>query len=262
MENKEFSELLKIVAKLRDPKDGCPWDLEQDHNSLLRYLIEESYEYVDAVESGDDKKMEDELGDVLFQVLLHSKIGSERSAFDIDSVSKNLKEKIIERHPHVFQTGSSKLTAQEVEKNWESRKKKKGNQALTNDLLKFPSLFSAFKIGKKTEKINFDWEDHSQVLYKVEEEWQELKEELTPHRPMNHEKIAEEMGDLLFSMAQLARHLGLNPEETLRSANKKFLNRFQKMEHLIKNSGYDLTHMTQSEMDVYWDKVKQYEREK
>lgn len=256
----ELESTIETINKLRDPKNGCPWDLEQTHESLLKYLMEESYEYMDAVKSGNDQEIKDELGDVLLQVILHSKIADDRKAFNIEDVAKNLKEKIIHRHPHVFDPEHKSLSSQEVEENWQKIKSSQKKESfIKKDVLNFPSLFSAYKIGKKSTKCNFDWEDYNQVIYKVEEEWQELKEELTPHRQINRAKVKEELGDMLFSMAQLSRHLGFDPEETLREANQKFLNRFHKMESLVISEGKDLLDMTQNELDNYWVEVKRGE---
>jgi MazG family protein len=260
----EFERLAGVIKALRHPKTGCPWDLEQTHQTLLKYLIEESYEFVHAAEEHSDSHMEEELGDVLLQVLLHCTIADERRAYSIESVSKTLADKMIRRHPHVFAEGSAE-TSKEVLENWDKIKKtEKGEKArrLENSLLTFPALFSANKIGKKTAKLKFDWENAAQVSYKVEEEWQELKEQLAPGTTPNKEHILEEMGDLLFSTAQLARHLDIDPEEALRLANKKFLRRFQHMEDLIAADGKILEEMNQQQMDIYWDQVKVAEREK
>ncbi len=259
----ELKKCIETVFKLRDPKDGCPWDLNQTHETLTKYLVEETYEFLDSVQRNDSEDMKDELGDVLLQVLLHSKIAEQNNKFTLEDVARNLKEKIIERHPHVFSSEPKfqNLSSDEVEENWQKIKSSKKEKDLTfsNKDLNFPALFSAAKIGKKTKKLNFDWEDHSQVLYKVEEEWQELKEELTPNRPIDQKRAEEEMGDLLFSMAQLARHLNLDPEETLRSANKKFISRFNEMEKIIIGEGRKLTDFSQEELDQYWSRVKSRE---
>lgn len=264
MEMPEFYKLTQVVKKLRDPEQGCPWDLKQTHASLLKYLVEESYEFIAAVENNDIPEMEDEIGDVLLQVLLHCQFASEKKNFDIESVSKNLADKMIRRHPHVFEEAVQGIDAEQVVSNWEEIKLKEKADApkslIDDSYLKFPALFAANKIGKKTNKINFDWDDAAQVSYKVEEEWQELKEEIVSHNAtssqISKERMFEEMGDFLFSAAQLARHLDIDPEEACRQANKKFLKRFQKMEILIKDDGKDINQMNQKEMDHFWDQVK------
>lgn len=254
----QFEKLVEVIQKLRHPTDGCPWDLKQTHQSLLKYLVEESYEYLHAVEENDYEKMEEELGDVLLQVVLHSVIAEETGKFNIESVSKTLADKMIRRHPHVFEKGLEGISAEEVTANWDKIKKDEKTKKHSIDMEDaiFPALYSANKIGKKTEKLNFDWEDHNQVLYKVEEEWQELKEELAPGIAVNKGRIKEELGDFLFSIAQLARHLDIDPEEALRDANKKFIKRFNKVEDLVRSDNMELTDLTQNKLDVYWDKAK------
>ncbi len=278
--------LLNIIDHLRDPENGCPWDLKQTHQSLLKYLLEESYEYIDAVERQSINEMEEELGDVLLQIVLHAKLASEKSHFNFDSVAEKLALKMIYRHPHVFKNHSDfalenenelPKTADDVLKNWEQIKKSeqsKKNQSATNhhspqkirrlkkSLLFMPALTSALNIGKKTAEIKFDWDDPWQVAYKVEEEWQELKEEMTPQNATTHnqERIKEEFGDLLFSMAQLGRHLGIDPEEALKSANQKFLRRFYQMEDLMFDRGIELEKLNQTEMDVFWNEAKKTEK--
>ena len=261
--------LIQVIKDLRDPVNGCPWDLKQTHQSLLKYLIEESYEFKDAVEKNDQTHMEEELGDVLLQVVLHAQLASERKAFDMESVAAKLTEKMIRRHPHVFENRETGLTADDVLLNWAKIKEeekakddaKKTHHRITESYLNMPALSSAIKIGKKTADIKFDWDDYSQVAYKVEEEWQELKEELAP-QTLNKERVREEFGDLLFSMAQLARHLDIDPEEALREANKKFIRRFNQMENLMLKNGVVLENLNQTQMDVYWNEAKHQEKNK
>lgn len=265
MEISNWQQLTQVVKKLRDPKEGCPWDLEQDHQSLLKYLIEESYEFSRAVENKDDKKMEEEIGDVLLQVILHAQLGSERGAFDIESVAQTISEKMIRRHPHVFDNNTSKIDVAEVKQRWQEIKQEERKDekvyAINEKHLTAPALESAHRIGQQTTELNFDWSDPSQVAYKVEEEWQELKEEMiVPQTQLNKERIAEEMGDFLFSTAQLARHAGLNPEEILHRANEKFVRRFNQVEDLMRNDGYDFTELTQEQLDHYWNYVKTQEK--
>lgn len=261
MNTPQLHRLINVISALLHPKTGCPWDLEQTHKSLLPFLLEESYEFMNAVENGNDNEMKDEIGDVLLQVLLHAEIASKESRFDLESVAENLANKMIRRHPHVFEDNAKSISEAEVKTNWQKIKQEEKSKSsdnkpvINNDDLCFPSLYSSYKIGKKTRRLNFDWDEVSQVMYKVEEEWQELKEELAPAKP-NKERIAEELGDFLFSTAQLARHLDLDPEEVLRSANKKFVNRFQSMEKLIGDDDLDINNLDQSQLDHYWALVK------
>ncbi|MEC7183509.1 MAG: nucleoside triphosphate pyrophosphohydrolase [Bdellovibrionota bacterium] len=260
MENKEFNSLKEVVKKLRDPKDGCPWDLKQTHLTLLPYLIEESFEFINAVESKDIVHMKEELGDILLQVLLHATISEQEGSFEFEDICKTLKEKLIKRHPHVFKEKDPSITAEQVSINWkkikeQEKKESKEKTLISDDVLKYPSMLSALKIGKLTENIGFDWEDYNQVSWKVEEEWQELKEELAP-ATISRERVKEEVGDLLFSTVQLARHLEIDPEQCLRESNHKFIKRFRLMESLISDSGYKIEELNQKEMDHFWDKAK------
>lgn len=262
MMNEQINRLKDVIAKLRDPQNGCPWDLEQTHQSLLPYLIEESYEFVQAVESLDDAAMEEELGDVLLQVVLHAQIASEKNRFNLESVAAKLADKMVRRHPHVFADGNAKTPA-EVTAKWQEIKaaEKAKRHAIHEGHLAAPALTSSYKIGAKTRELNFDWDEPSQVAYKVEEEWQELKEEIVSPR-VNRARIQEEIGDFLFSVAQLARHLNIDPEEALRDANKKFLRRFNQVEDLMKGDGKSFEQMTQMELDEYWNIAKAREKSK
>lgn len=265
MKNAEFNKLFNIIEKLRDPKEGCPWDLKQTHESLLKYLIEESYEFVDAVKNAPND-MEEELGDVLLQVLLHCQISSEDGGFDFESLCQKLSQKMMRRHPHVFdqKVDRALLTDEHLQNNWDEIKRKEGKNKIhphkfSRDYLIGPSLTSAYKIGKKTSLMNFDWENAKQVLYKVEEEWQELKAEIPHEGKGNHQAIKEELGDLFFSLAQLSRHLGIDPEECLREGNEKFLKRFNKMVDSVEDDQKELTQLSQEQLEKYWQKIKTYD---
>jgi MazG family protein len=264
MDQSPLNRIIAIIAALRHPQTGCPWDLKQTHQSLLRYLFEESYEFQQAVESGDSSEMLDELGDLLLQVLLHAQLAQDDGKFNIEDVAKNLGDKLIRRHPHVFDRTPEDqgLTPEQVESNWKDIKAQESDKttgpAIGLRYLNHPSLRSSYLIGKRTKELNFDWEDASQVVYKVEEEWQELKEEIVPGRELNRERVAEELGDFLFSAAQLARHIGYDPEELLRAANKKFLKRFSQVEELVLQDKKSFAELNQEQLDLYWSKVKTY----
>ena len=255
-----FLKLYKIVQKLRDPQEGCPWDLAQTHQSLLKNLVEESYEFIAAVENKNFDNMQEELGDVLLQVLLHAIIAEEKKGFNLKSVMDNLAEKLVRRHPHVFKRPGEAKNPQEAQESWDAMKRLEKKEVKTRLIdekyLDMPSLMSAQKIGNKSNKIGFDWPDTTQVAYKVEEEWQELKEEMGPVNNYNRERVEEEMGDFLFSAVQLTRHLKLDAEEVLRKANKKFIRRFSIMEDLIAKEGKDIKNMNQKQMDHFWDLSK------
>jgi MazG family protein len=262
MEITKFKKLYEVVEKLRDPSAGCPWDLEQTHESLLKYLIEESFEYVDAVEKKDTNSMKDELGDVLLQVVLHSVIATQNKSFDINDVCENLSNKLIRRHPHVFEH-DNKLTSKEVTENWQKIKsEEKGNPKeyfISESDIMNTALNGANTIGVKSSKINFDWTEVNDVILKVEEELEEVKVEIKEN---NIDKIEEELGDLLFSVAQLSRHLGFNPENTLKKANQKFLKRINKMEDIAQSDNKDISKLTNAQMEALWNNVKQNEIKK
>lgn len=255
-----FDNLVQTISMLRDPKKGCPWDLKQTHESLIKYLIEEAFEAVHAIETGNPEKIKDELGDVLLQVILHSVIASQKNHFTIRDVVNQINSKMIRRHPHVF-TESTVESVEEVKKNWEAIKKQEnpmhthhtfGPHSLANT-----ALLCAAKIGEKTHKIDFDWPSVSPVMEKVVEELSELKDEIG--QTSNKKKIEEEFGDLLFSMAQLGRHLGLDPELSLRRANEKFINRFSAMEDEALKNRKKFSDYTREEKEELWKKVKKNE---
>jgi MazG family protein len=253
----ELERAITVIKKLRDPQGGCPWDLEQTHATLLRYLVEESYEYIEAVEKDDTAMMSEELGDVLLQVLLHSTIAEQAGHFNLEVVARKLADKIVHRHPHVFGEQTEQgLSPEQVRERWElikqEEKKNQKKSAIPAKLLHNPALRTSHLIGLASGKVAFDWEDHRQVMHKVEEEWQELKDELPPGGHFNKERVAEEMGDLLFSMAQLSRHLGIDPEEALRNGNKKFLKRFHALEAFAESQGKVMGQMSAQEMEELW----------
>lgn len=257
---KEYPQIIRIIEiikKLRDPENGCPWDLKQTHESLLKYLIEESYEYIHAVERNDPLKMQEELGDIFLQVLLHAQIAEDNKQFNLEDVAKTLSDKMIRRHPHVFQNKDLATTPEEVSNNWEEiKKKEKEDKAFFNEEdLSMPALMSAQKIGKKSAKVNFDWDTVEQVFEKVLEEVEEVRVELQDQKK-NKEKIFEEIGDLLFSVTQLARHMGFEAEECLRFANKKFVHRFQILERLIREDKKDIQVLNIPELEAYWQRAK------
>ncbi len=257
----QFNDFISTIKALRNPSTGCPWDLKQTHQSLIKYLIEETFECVDAIESHDMEKIKDELGDILLQVVLHSVIAEEDQHFNISKVISSINEKMIRRHPHVFD--KTKVSSiEEVKKNWEEIKRKEQNVnmplSFSHSILSNTSLLSAYKIGEKTNKLDFDWDNPKQVLHKVSEELQELKEEINNSKDFH--KIDEEFGDLLFSMVQLGRHLNINPENSLRAANKKFINRFTKMELAALEKQENFADYTREKKERAWNAVKEVEK--
>lgn len=253
---KNFENLLKVIKQLRDPINGCPWDLEQTHQSLIPYLLEESHEFAHATLENDSKLMEEELGDVLLQVVLHCQIASETKNFDIESVCKVLADKMIRRHPHVFANSGIAISSEQVAKNWQKIKEKENKTEdyyISHKDNIFPALQSAFKIGKKSSKVNFDWDNADEVRDKVIEEINEFLEE---SKNQNQKKMQEEFGDLLFSMAQLARHLNIDPEVCLKSANAKFIKRFNLVEDKVKTQGRRVVDTPRNELENLWQEVK------
>lgn len=258
---RQIESLVEIVKSLRGP-DGCPWDKEQTHESLTQYAIEETHELVEVIESKGplrDKKMQEELGDVLFQVLLHSQLAAERGAFTLTDVIEGLAEKLIRRHPHVF-ANQSVADTEEVIRNWEEIKKQEKKlygeevkSAYALNVPPLPALQRAFKIGKRTEKLQFDWNDAEGVMVKVEEEFEELREALDL---VSAEEIEHELGDVLFSLAQLGRHLNMEPEQVLRKANARFESRFNKMIEFCTAESKDWGTLNLDEKETYWLKAK------
>ena len=250
----KFEELAEIVAKLRKPEVGCPWDRQQTHQSLKPYLLEEAYEVMDAID-GDPARLKDELGDVLLQVLLHSQIADEDDRFNIEDVIEALSKKLIYRHPHVFGNEAVK-DAEEVLQHWERLKQKESNRAqglLASVPLTMPALLRAHRIGEKVARVGFDWETPEDISLKVKEELEEL---LNCSRDYNQTNAAleEEFGDVLFTVAQLARKLGLNSENVLRKACDKFSRRFARLEELAETA--NLGELPVGRLEELWQQVK------
>ena len=252
----KFAELVEAIAVLRSP-EGCPWDKEQTHDSLKQYSIEETYELVEAIENGDPDKIEDELGDVLLQVVLHSQIATEAGQFDIADVCSRITSKLIRRHPHVF-SGLEVSGIDEIWKNWESIKScepgyEERKSALDGVPKTLPALMRAAKMSKKAAKTGFDWPEISAVVDKLKEETCELEAAIKNN---DKENIKEEIGDLLFTVVNIARFEGVDPEEALRDMLAKFQSRFNKIEHHANKTGRDINDMTLDEMDKIWNESK------
>ena len=250
----KFDDLLRIMEILRAP-DGCMWDREQDHHSIRRNFIEETYEVCEAIDDEDTEHMKEELGDVLLQVVFHTQMEKEKGTFDIDDVADGICKKLIFRHPHIF--GNVEVaSSEEVLRNWDDLKRKEKHQetdtqALESVAKSLPSLIRAEKLQKKAAKVGFDWDTPQDALPKVHEEADEVLTEL-----QNARDPGEELGDLLFSCVNVARLSGIDPEQALKNATEKFIKRFSAMENLIKLDEKSLKDLTLSEMDVYWNWVK------
>ena len=249
--------LLYVLKRLRAP-GGCPWDAEQTHESLRRSAVEEAYEVVDAIGRHDDDALCEELGDLLLQVAFHAELGSERAAFTMRDITTGIVKKLIYRHPHVFEH-TAVSSSDEVLVNWEKLKSaEKGFETATSAMeavpKSFPSLMRGAKVQKKAANVGFDWNSASEALCKISEEAGELRAAIDAGE--SKERQNEEMGDLLFSVVNVARLLKLDPEEALTMAIDKFISRFKRMEERILADGKKLECMTLSEMDVYWETVK------
>ena len=256
-----MQQLLKIMARLRDPLSGCPWDREQTFDSIAAHTIEEAYEVADAISRGDMEELKDELGDLLFQIVFYAQMAQEQGRFDFQGVVDAINEKMLRRHPHVF---ADEAVADVAEQNaaWERHKAqerslKSAGQAsgqLHGVALGLPALLRAEKLQKRAAKVGFDWTRIQPVLGKVREELAELEQELA--RQSAATRLREEMGDLLFSCVNLARHLGVDAEGALRDANGKFERRFQALESVLAQRGRAPADASLEEMDAIWEQIK------
>lgn len=244
-----FIKLLTIMESLRGER-GCPWDREQDFHSLKRYTLEEAYEVVDAINREDFEALQEELGDLLLQVVFISKIGEEKKIFDIENVLEKLCHKLVIRHPHVF--GSEKLeTSDEVLKRWEEMKEK---NRIIPDFSFLPSTTYAMKISKFAHRFRFDWKNEGEVIKKIEEEIEELKKSLLKK---NDKEIEDELGDVLFTAINLARHLNVDPESALLKRAKIFEKRLKRALEMISGSGRKAEELSEEELDYFWQKAKE-----
>jgi tetrapyrrole methylase family protein/MazG family protein len=249
-----FEELVNIVARLRSP-EGCPWDREQTRGSLKQYLVEEFYELIDTLEENDDAGMKEELGDLLFQIVLQSQLSKEENKFDIHDVVDGIVRKMMRRHPHVFGDKDLK-TSGDVEVWWEEHKVSEGKShasAIGGVPRSLPALLRAQKIQFKATKVGFDWEKIDDVFEKLEEEIKELKKALSRKK---HEEIEDELGDLFFVLVRIANFVNVNPEDALRKTIRKFIKRFRYIETEASEKGKNLSDMTLAEMDVLWEEAK------
>ena len=236
-----MNDLLKIMSRLRDPKKGCPWDIEQTFETIAHYTIEEAYEVCEAITNNDHNSLKDELGDLLLQIAFHSKIAEESKLFCFEDVVESICKKMVERHPHVF--GDTKIeTASEQLASWEDIKAKEREIRSENQLeplsaldgvsVAYPALLRAEKLQKRAARVGFDWKETRPVLNKLDEEVSELKEVLNSN--CDRVRLEEELGDILFTCVNIARHINIDPEAALHKANKKFIQRFQRVESLLK----------------------------
>lgn len=249
-----FERLLNIMDDLREK---CPWDRKQTLESLRHLTIEETYELADAILDKDLEGLKGEIGDLMLHLVFYSKIANEKNAFDITDVLNAICDKLVHRHPHIY--GDTEADSEEeVKANWEKLKLKEGKKSVLEGVPRsLPALVKATRIQDKVRGVGFDWDNADQVWEKVKEELHELKDEINK----KSDNIEAEFGDVLFSMINYARFIGVNPEDALERTNKKFIQRFQLMEELLKKDSKSLQNMSLSEMDVYWEKAKVFNKE-
>jgi ATP diphosphatase len=258
--------LLRVMARLRDPEGGCPWDLEQTFATIVPYTIEEAYEVADAIARGDLDELEGELGDLLLQVVYHARMAEEAGRFDFDAVAESIAAKMIRRHPHVFGAAEVASAAAQT-RAWEATKAAEradraaargARHGLLDDVpLALPALLRAQKLQRRAARVGFDWETLEQVIGKLEEELGELKSEVAAAAPP--ERLADEVGDLLFAAVNLARHLGVDGEAALRATNAKFERRFRAIESALAAGGRRVEDASLDEMEALWQEAKRSE---
>ncbi|MEA2835872.1 MAG: nucleoside triphosphate diphosphatase [Bradyrhizobium sp.] len=268
--SRDISGLLDIMAQLRTPGSGCPWDLEQDFSTIAPYTIEEAYEVADAIARGNLGDLRDELGDLLLQVVFHARMAEEQNAFSFGDVVEAITAKMIRRHPHVFADSSGRLTPSDVKGAWDRIKaeekaeraaRRPGGDAAHASLLSSvkagqPALSRAMELQRKASSVGFDWNDPRAVLHKIREEADEIEAALDRG---DAGELAEETGDLLFALVNLARHIGADPEMALRGTNAKFERRFAYIERALAAQGRSLESASLAEMDALWDEAKKSE---
>ncbi len=264
----ELEKLLQIMVDLRNPKDGCPWDVKQTFESIAAYTVEEAYEVADAIERKDMDDLKSELGDLLFQVVFHAQMAAEKNLFDFSDVVNEINNKLVRRHPHVFSDAIEKSSAcdeEQLNRDWEGHKKKERNQKgqsggnsstgyLNGIASTMPALRWSEKIQKRASHHGFDWDTIEPVFAKIYEEIDELKTEIAIDN--NQERISDEMGDILFASVNLAKHVGVNPEQALRDANRKFISRFEVVEKLLCEDGKQMEDCSVAVLEAYWRKAK------
>lgn len=261
-QNAGIERLLEIMRRLRDPETGCPWDIEQDFDTIAPYTIEEAYEVADAIARRDWAELEGELGDLLLQSVYHTAMGEEQGLFSFQSVVRTISDKMVARHPHVFGDANRDKSAEQQTADWEAikaaeRAGKAQKGALDGVAVGLPALLRAYKLQKRAARVGFDWPDAGDVIAKIAEEAAELVE---ARDALSQQEVEEEFGDLMFVMANLGRHLKVEPEAALRAANAKFIRRFEGVEAKLHDAGKTPADSNLAEMDALWDAVKRDER--
>lgn len=262
-----YDDLKTLMQRLRDPADGCPWDLQQDYRSIVPHTLEEVYEVIDTLERGDYTHLREELGDLVFQVVFYAQLAAEEDRFDLDDVLHDLVAKLLYRHPHVFPDGTlesrvdagQRPTTEAVNRTWDTLKdKEKATQSKANDLLDdipraLPGLLRARKLQNRAARVGFDWPSTDQVYAKIDEELAELR---AAELSGDADAIEDELGDVLFVMANLARHLKVDPEQALRRTMAKFESRFGHVQRQVESSGNDWSDFSLQQLDAFWDEAK------
>lgn len=252
MAEKPFDELVNIMRRLRGD-DGCPWDREQDHKSIRPYLVEETYEVIEAIDEENYEKIKEELGDLLLQIVFHAQMAEEKNRFNIDDVINHIVKKIKARHPHVFKSTKVK-DSKEVLKNWEQIKMTEGRSSVLDGVPReLPALLKATRIQEKAARVGFDWDEIDSVFAKVEEELAEFR---AAYKEKDKEKIEDELGDMFFALVNLSRFLDANPEDALRGTIDKFVKRFRYIERKLEERGLKPSEVTLEEMDKIWEEAK------
>ena len=258
---KGIDRLRHIMARLRDRETGCPWDVAQDFSTIAPYTIEEAYEVAEAICHNDMAELREELGDLLLQVVFHARMAEEAGHFDFDDVADAICAKMVRRHPHVFGDADPEPGAWEALKEAERREKSATPpSALDGVALALPALLRAVKLQKRAARVGFDWSQARDILAKLREELGELADELTPDLEQNKAALTDEFGDVLFVYANLARHLGIDPEEALRGTNAKFERRFREVEQRLLKQGKDAKSASLDEMEALWIAIKREEK--
>lgn len=262
-----YDDLKTLMQRLRDPADGCPWDLQQDYRSIVPHTLEEVYEVIDTIERGDYTHLREELGDLVFQVVFYAQLAAEEGRFDLDDVMHDLVAKLLYRHPHVFPDGTldsrvdagQRLATEAVNRNWDRLKdKEKATQSKANGLLDdipraLPGLLRARKLQNRAARVGFDWPSTDQVYAKIDEELAELR---AAELSSDAAAIEDELGDVLFVMANLARHLKVDPEQALRRTMAKFESRFGHVQRQVESSGNGWSDFSLQQLDAFWDEAK------
>ena len=257
----EIDRLITIMEQLRDPETGCPWDVKQTFDTIAPYTIEEAYEVADAIERGDLEDIRDELGDLLLQVVFQARIAEEAGQFNLEDIARSISDKMVSRHPHVFGNEAKRPTASGQKQIWEdikqSERAKKGKTGVLDDVAAgLPPMLRALKLQKRAARVGFDWPEFNQLAEKMTEEINELRAELTAENN-NQDRIADEVGDILFVAVNMARKAGIDPETALLRCNKKFETRFKFIEQSIENDGKNINDASLDQMEALWQLAKQ-----